>query len=307
MKRSAPWGRPATKGSDDFWGPRLYEMPDTLPGGDNSEGQLGDGTTTNRATPVQVPGLTGVTAVAAGAIHSLVLRNDGTVWAWGPGRVSREGVRGFESNGALYESSDTFSGSGAAPWASWQRAPTALSPPRLSIATARSCMPGRPLASPSSPSRRQRFPSPCRKSSRHRPSRMPRPSSTRGSQRRQHPLAEVGTTRWCSARTAPSGPGATITMASSGMGPPPAAPRRCWCRPSDGFSFDEVLGRKLGGPSLRAVVSDLGHRESTRGSAPSRALHCRAMRLRRLKAPCHRSEPHRPRLGRSHAPLHSLS
>ena len=51
--------------------------------GNNGYGQLGDGTTTTRSTPVQVSGLTNITAIAAGWYHSLALRSDGTVWAWG--------------------------------------------------------------------------------------------------------------------------------------------------------------------------------------------------------------------------------
>ncbi|RKG48667.1 kelch-like protein [Corallococcus sp. AB011P] len=51
--------------------------------GSNGYGQLGDGTTTNRLTPVQVQGLTGVVALTADGAHSLALKHDGTVWAWG--------------------------------------------------------------------------------------------------------------------------------------------------------------------------------------------------------------------------------
>ncbi|MBI4495208.1 MAG: tandem-95 repeat protein, partial [Chloroflexi bacterium] len=36
-----------------------------------------------RPTPVQVSGLSGMTAVAAGQEHSLAVKSDGTVWAWG--------------------------------------------------------------------------------------------------------------------------------------------------------------------------------------------------------------------------------
>ena len=53
--------------------------------GDNSNGQLGNGTTTDRATvtPIQVAGLSGIVATAGGCSHTVVLTGDGTVWAWG--------------------------------------------------------------------------------------------------------------------------------------------------------------------------------------------------------------------------------
>jgi len=51
--------------------------------GFNFDGRLGDGTSTQRLTPVQVTGLTDVTAIAGGGGHSLALKSDGTVWAWG--------------------------------------------------------------------------------------------------------------------------------------------------------------------------------------------------------------------------------
>ncbi|MDE3155355.1 MAG: chitobiase/beta-hexosaminidase C-terminal domain-containing protein [Acidobacteriota bacterium] len=51
--------------------------------GDNAWGELGDGTLTNRLTPVQVSGLSDVIAIAAGTSHALAVKSDGTVWAWG--------------------------------------------------------------------------------------------------------------------------------------------------------------------------------------------------------------------------------
>ena len=51
--------------------------------GSNANGQLGDGTTTDKSAPVAVSGLTNVVAAAGGGVHSLALLADGTVRAWG--------------------------------------------------------------------------------------------------------------------------------------------------------------------------------------------------------------------------------
>ncbi|MBZ5734915.1 hypothetical protein K8Z61_10445 [Nocardioides sp. TRM66260-LWL] len=65
--------------------------------GDNSLGQLGDGTTTNRATAVAVTttgtSLAGktITAIAAGTSHSLALATDGTIHAWGSNSAGQLG------------------------------------------------------------------------------------------------------------------------------------------------------------------------------------------------------------------------
>jgi hypothetical protein len=51
--------------------------------GYNALGRLGDGTTTSRLAPVQVPFATNVVRMVAGYDHSLAVTTDGSLWAWG--------------------------------------------------------------------------------------------------------------------------------------------------------------------------------------------------------------------------------
>jgi alpha-tubulin suppressor-like RCC1 family protein len=52
--------------------------------GYNSYGQVGDNTNISKSSPVQVQNFNkNVVAIAAGGYHSLALKADGTVWAWG--------------------------------------------------------------------------------------------------------------------------------------------------------------------------------------------------------------------------------
>ncbi|RYZ50131.1 MAG: RCC1 repeat-containing protein, partial [Proteobacteria bacterium] len=51
--------------------------------GENPNGQLGDGTTTNRSTPVTVAGLSGVSSIALGYGHACALFPNGSMKCWG--------------------------------------------------------------------------------------------------------------------------------------------------------------------------------------------------------------------------------
>lgn len=59
--------------------------------GRNDFGQLGNGSTEDSRTPVQVRGLRGVIAVAAGSGFSLALTGDGRVFAWGQNHLGQLG------------------------------------------------------------------------------------------------------------------------------------------------------------------------------------------------------------------------
>ncbi len=75
-------------------GTRVVKADGTLwSWGDNSYGDVGDGTTTNNVeTPKQIGVASNWRAVSSGEWHSLALRSDGSIWAWGRNHSGEVGV-----------------------------------------------------------------------------------------------------------------------------------------------------------------------------------------------------------------------
>jgi alpha-tubulin suppressor-like RCC1 family protein len=56
-----------------------------------NDGRLGDGSCTNRSSPVSVVGFTDWSQLSAGRYHSLGVRANGTAWGWGAGNYGKLG------------------------------------------------------------------------------------------------------------------------------------------------------------------------------------------------------------------------
>jgi alpha-tubulin suppressor-like RCC1 family protein len=67
--------------------------------GDNTAGQLGDGSGVQRTLPTPVVGLSGITGISAGYSHTCARGSSGQVWCWGQ---NRDGQLGDGTNVVRY-------------------------------------------------------------------------------------------------------------------------------------------------------------------------------------------------------------
>jgi len=60
--------------------------------GDNSSGQLGDGTTISRMAPVHLTGISDVREISTGDRTAFAIKKDGTLWGWGENSLGQLGI-----------------------------------------------------------------------------------------------------------------------------------------------------------------------------------------------------------------------
>ena len=93
--------------SDSSSTPESETFTTLIAWGANHRGQLGNGTTTDSSTPVEVSDLVGVRDTAAGHSYSLALKDDGTVLAWGYNNSGQLG-NGTNANSTAPVLAETF-------------------------------------------------------------------------------------------------------------------------------------------------------------------------------------------------------
>ncbi len=66
--------------------------------GNNSNGQLGDSTTTNKTTLIKISYTLNWVSLTTGAIHTFAIKSDGTLWGWGANQIIRDSTFGSTYN-----------------------------------------------------------------------------------------------------------------------------------------------------------------------------------------------------------------
>ena len=77
------WAREAVLGAGGLFSSVIDVYGSLSAWGQNADGQLGDGTTTGRTSPVQIGSDSDWVQVGLGEKHSLAVKPDGSLWAWG--------------------------------------------------------------------------------------------------------------------------------------------------------------------------------------------------------------------------------
>jgi hypothetical protein len=85
----------ASAASGGFYTVGLKADGTVLAWGENTQGQLGDGTGTNRVSPKSVA--SGFAKLTSGGMHTLGIKFDGTLWAWGYGYDGEVGDGGNQN------------------------------------------------------------------------------------------------------------------------------------------------------------------------------------------------------------------